>query len=579
MSDVKGCEATSTSTTTTTGDATSSSKLDSKRSKRGFLRGVLDGWRSSVHSRDSQESPSHSTSCGQLTASSSKDTDSLPEVVQDDSRVRLDLRSDSDEKMRTTPSPALGLLGVPSLGSEVTSSSSPSLVTSLASSSTTAAPPVKPGFLYQPTAIAFDAVQRVFAIGNRSGYLRIFGLPPTLTSQINSDIDCHARHPSLPSAVIQLSFVINEGLLVSLCADDHVHLWNWKLKVPEIIHSLKFQRERLTVFHLPFQSKWMFVGTEKGNVHVANTDSFQLSGYVINWNKAIDLSQRSHPGAVVHLSDCPIDPNKLLIGFETGLITFWDLRNRSADTRVMYHEALTSISWHHEGRQFMASHPDGSFTTWDLKQSSKPISILYPHARTITDDLKIEPCRPITKIDLRTCKTDEPFTILTGGLPYGASLDYATSLGSNPPSPTNPTVPGHHAFPSAVVHPASASASIHSSNEALHTIPAKVSSSTPPVVSTPTTVHSSSQGLATPSAAAQNSSSSSSNVKTNHHDFTLGPKSLTIIHGKTTTLLEMKHNIVDFVTLCETPYDCDFNEPFAVLVLLSKDLMMIDLQG
>ena len=41
----------------------------------------------------------------------------------------------------------------------------------------------------------------------------------------------------------------------------------------------------------------------------------------------------------------------------------------------------------------------------------------------------------------------------------------------------------------------------------------------------------------------------------------------------------MKHNIVDFVTLCETPYDCDFNEPFAVLVLLSKDLMLIDLQG
>lgn len=575
MSDVKACEATTTTTTTTTGESTSSSKLDGKRSKRGFLRGVLDGWRSSVHSRESQESPSHSTSCGQLTASSSKDTDSLAEVVQDDSRVRLDLRSDSEEKMRTTPSPAPGLLGVPSLGSEATSSSSPSLVTSTTTSgSTTAAVPlpVKPGFLYQPTAVAFDPVQRLFAIGNRTGYLRIFGLPSSSTTQINSDIDCHAKHPSPASAVIQLAFVINDGLLISLCADDHIHLWNYKLKVPEIVHSLKFQRERLTVFHLPFQSKWMFVGTERGNVHVANTDSFQLSGYVINWNKAIDLSQRSHPGAVVHLSDCPIDPNKLLIGFETGLITFWDLRNRSADSRVMYHEALTSISWHHEGRQFMASHPDGSFTTWDLKQPSKPVSILYPHARTITDDLKIEPCRPITKIELKTCKNDEPFTILTGGLPYGASLD-CSSIGSGPSSPTNPLAPslGHHPPPT-VVHPASASASIHSSNEALHT------PSTPPNMLTSSGIVSSGQA----SAAAQNSSSSASNVKAvtnHHHDFTLGPKSLTIIHGKTTTLLEMKHNIIDFVTLCETPYDCDFNEPFAVLVLLSKDLMLIDLQG
>ena len=88
-----------------------------KRNKRGFLRGVLDGWRSSVQS---QECPTHSTSCGQLTSSSSRDTDSLggePVVVTDE---RL---SDSDEKMRTSPSP---LLCAPSL--EVTSSS-PSLST------------------------------------------------------------------------------------------------------------------------------------------------------------------------------------------------------------------------------------------------------------------------------------------------------------------------------------------------------------------------------------------------------------------------------------------------------------------
>jgi syntaxin-binding protein 5 len=31
------------------------------------------------------------------------------------------------------------------------------------------------------------------------------------------------------------------------------------------------------------------VGTERGNIHVVNIESFVLSGYVINWNKAIEL--------------------------------------------------------------------------------------------------------------------------------------------------------------------------------------------------------------------------------------------------------------------------------------------------
>lgn len=83
--------------------------------------------------------------------------------------------------------------------------------------------------------------------------------------------------------------VLFQGLLLSLCADDQIHEWNIKGKTPEIVHSLKFQKERVTFMHLPFQSKWLYLGTEGGNVHVVNIDSFSLSGYVINWNKAIEM--------------------------------------------------------------------------------------------------------------------------------------------------------------------------------------------------------------------------------------------------------------------------------------------------
>jgi len=46
---------------------------------------------------------------------------------------------------------------------------------------------------------------------------------------------------------------------------------------------------RITFCHLPFQSKWLYIGTDRGNVHVVNLESFAISGYVINWNKTIEL--------------------------------------------------------------------------------------------------------------------------------------------------------------------------------------------------------------------------------------------------------------------------------------------------
>lgn len=45
----------------------------------------------------------------------------------------------------------------------------------------------------------------------------------------------------------------------------------------------------ITCIHLPVGSKWLYVGTEKGNIHIVHTDSFTLSGYIIHWNKAVEL--------------------------------------------------------------------------------------------------------------------------------------------------------------------------------------------------------------------------------------------------------------------------------------------------
>ncbi|GLD49372.1 syntaxin-binding protein 5-like protein [Lates japonicus] len=202
---------------------------------------------------------------------------------------------------------------------------------------------------------------------------------------------------------------------------------------------------RITFCHLPFQSKWLYIGTERGNIHIVNVESFMLSGYVIMWNKAIELTSTSF--------------RQLIIGFESGIVVLWDLKSKKADYRYTYDEAIHSVAWHHEGKQFICSHSDGTLTIWNVRGQGKPIQTITPHA-------------------IRLLFAVDPFIILSGGLSYD-------TVGRRP--------------------------------------------------------------------------------------------CLTVMHGKSTAVLEMDYPIVDFLTLCETPYPNDFQEPYAVVVLLEKDLVVIDL--
>lgn len=65
---------------------------------------------------------------------------------------------------------------------------------------------------------------------------------------------------------------------------NHTHIYIYVYLY--IIQSDSFS---VTCIHLPVGSKWLYVGTEKGNIHVVHIDTFALSGYIINWNKAIEV--------------------------------------------------------------------------------------------------------------------------------------------------------------------------------------------------------------------------------------------------------------------------------------------------
>uniref|UniRef100_A0A672QQE9 Syntaxin-binding protein 5-like n=1 Tax=Sinocyclocheilus grahami TaxID=75366 RepID=A0A672QQE9_SINGR len=224
----------------------------------------------------------------------------------------------------------------------------------------------------------------------------------------------------------------------------------------------------ITFCHLPFQSKWLYIGTERGNIHLVNVESFTLSGYTIMWNKAIELSSKAHPGPVVHISDNPMDEGKVNITNFYVLLFFCHSHS----------QAIHSVAWHHEGKQFICSHSDGTLTIWNIKSPAKPVQTITPHGKQPKDGKKPEPCKPILKVEYKTTRAGDPFMIFSGGLSYD-------TVGRRP--------------------------------------------------------------------------------------------CLTVMHGKSTAVLEMDYSIVDFLTLCETPYPNDFQEPYAVVVLLEKDLVVIDL--
>ncbi|CAB1340071.1 unnamed protein product, partial [Coregonus sp. 'balchen'] len=70
----------------------------------------------------------------------------------------------------------------------------------------------------------------------------------------------------------------------------------------------------------------------------------------------------------------------LIIGYEAGIVVLWDLKSKKADYRYTYDEAIHSVAWHHEGKQFICSHSDGTLTIWNIKGQGKPFQTITPHA-------------------------------------------------------------------------------------------------------------------------------------------------------------------------------------------------------
>ncbi|VDO70946.1 unnamed protein product [Heligmosomoides polygyrus] len=234
--------------------------------------------------------------------------------------------------------------------------------------------------------LAYDPVQRLLAIGAGHGNVRIIG---------DAGVDCQLKHEA-DHPVNHILFIINEGYLITACGNDMIHLWSFRQKVPEIVHSLQLNKEAVTCIHLPMGNKWLHVGTDKGNVYFVSIATFQLSPYIINWNKAIDLSCRVHPGCVRQMGVSPVEPNKLLIAFDKGVLVQWNIATKEVD-RFPLDPPVKCF------RQTSDDRECGRLYQCEPQQKTSP------HGQG--------PCRPIPIIDWKHTNDGDQLVIFAGGMP------------------------------------------------------------------------------------------------------------------------------------------------------------------
>jgi len=210
---------------------------------------------------------------------------------------------------------------------------------------------------------------------------------------------------------------------ITVSEDNSVVLWELDSEgQPSLTPTQRFKLDpeggkEITRCCLSEHSGHFYIGTEGGNTFILDLKHFQLDSEIIYWNNATALVQpnaKSHPGLVQCLELCPTDHNKLLIGYEKGVIVLWDLhrglpsKNFPANIQDCQ-QPLESLAWQSDGQKFVSAHSDSSIYYWAITNSSSP----HEGPTHYYGDTG---CLSVTKI--KWLNTDaNPLLIFSGGLP------------------------------------------------------------------------------------------------------------------------------------------------------------------
>jgi lethal(2) giant larvae protein len=188
---------------------------------------------------------------------------------------------------------------------------------------------VEHGFPSKPSAMAYDPKLQLLAIGTKSGAIKIVGAP---------GFEATALHDGDVS-VTSMFFIPEEGRLISVCSDGSLSLWEIN-NVDDtcVLEQKNPSSETIKVKSLStccqsLDGSTLYAGTETGSVHLLDAHTLSENG-VINMDAIIQNVPEDfkvNPGAVEAIANNPVHSDKILIGFNRGLIVLWNTADNSAE--------------------------------------------------------------------------------------------------------------------------------------------------------------------------------------------------------------------------------------------------------
>eukprot|EP01137_Pigoraptor_chileana_P003667 Opistho-2@44191 len=274
---------------------------------------------------------------------------------------------------------------------------------------------VSHGLPGRPTCASYDPVQSLLAVGTTRGEVRILGAPGVEFSLSRDD----------GMGVKFVLFVVNEGAVIAVHDNDRIDLWDLRGKEPSVVRTAQF-KEPITCIRRAPNSRWLYIGTDKGNLHVLHLDTLLSCGYLVYWNHVIDVSRKTHPGKVVAIEEHPFEEGKLLVAHACGNVVLWDLKLKKVVRRYgseQTNRGVTCASWHSEGSKFALGHDDGSMSVWQMKTEARPES-----SRNEPKASDAGRRHPISRLLFLSTASGEPFLIFSGGSARTDEVQYVTIL-------------------------------------------------------------------------------------------------------------------------------------------------------
>ncbi|XP_034100987.1 lethal(2) giant larvae protein [Drosophila albomicans] len=275
------------------------------------------------------------------------------------------------------------------------------------------------GFPHKPSALAYDPISKLMAIGTQTGAIKVFGQPGvelyaqhTLTNNLASELN-----------VQLLEWVYGSGRILSLTAANQLTLWEPAGTTLVPLKTLPFDGKLKKVSSLccSINKDLVWIGTEGGNIYQLDLKSFSILEPVIYHDVVLEQvpsTYKLNPGAIESIRQLPNSPNKLLIAYNRGLCVLWDLGESAVERAYVApgHGQSVGLYVNTKGNEFNWYHADGSYATWNMESENPPQNVNYvPYGP--------DPCKSINRL-FKGKRGISDIIVFSGGMPRSAYGDH-----------------------------------------------------------------------------------------------------------------------------------------------------------